>query len=346
MSSKLPDAVPVPDKPPLHLKGGYLCIASPLALNEACFAVPAVRSLRHFRPQSTIAVLCPESLAPLWQSMPELNEVIAYPDIASARQIAKLLDENELTFESSICWEASAAATAFQRADILQRLGYPAKGLEKCLTDPVAVVIEPGPIEHRVRYYLNLVEKLGGNPFVRTTFQTPPLPAAPPKPRIVLAPASEYGVTHQWPLERYVEVVDAMDEIHGAGSIEWVILHSGDNNDSAAELETLLGGRAKNYAEEWGMEKNLIGLPHCSALLSCDNELAHLAAHVGLPAVVIFGPNEPDWKRPLGKQSRALREHVACSPCFLSKCPLDLRCQEAVTVEMVIDELQSSLAER
>ncbi|MBK1854396.1 hypothetical protein JO972_05475 [Verrucomicrobiaceae bacterium 5K15] len=296
-----------------------------------------------------MAVLCPESQAPLWQSMEELDRVIIYPDKSSARQIAKLLQAQDLEFESSISWEANEAAKAFQRVSILQRLGYPAKGLEKTLTDPVSVVVEPGPIEHRVRHYLLLVEELGGNPFVKATFQTPELPAAPKKSKIALAPASDFGASHQWPVERFKELVESFEAEHGKDGIEWLILgssQSGDIGTTESDLATLLDGRAKNHAAEWGMEENLTALASCTALLSSDNSLAHLAAHLGLPAVVVFGPNEPSWKRPLGKQSQALREHVACSPCFLPKCPLDMRCQDAVSVEMVSEALLDAMNDR
>ena len=154
MSSKLPDAAPIPDRPPLHLKGGFLCVAAPIALTEACLAAPAVRALRNFRPESTMAVICPETQEPLWQKMSELNHVITYPEKASSRQIAKIIADHEVNFESAICWEPSEVAKAFHRLDILQRLGYPAKGVEKYLTDPIHVVLDPGPIEHRVRLSL------------------------------------------------------------------------------------------------------------------------------------------------------------------------------------------------
>ena len=80
--------------------------------------------------------------------------------------------------------------------------------------------------------------------------------------------------------------------------------------------------------------------------MASDGEVAHWAAHIGLPAVVIFGPGEPDWMRPLGKQSRVVRERAACSPCYLSKCPLDHRCLNEIRVEDVEMALESSLAER
>ena len=347
MSSKLPDAAPIPDRPPLHLRGGFLCIAAPISMAEACVAVPAIRALRHFRPASTMAVICSESQVPLWETMPELNHVISYPEKASARQIAKIIEAHEVKFESSICWEGGEVAKAFQRADILQRLGYPAKDVEKYLTDPVKVIVEPAPIEHRVRYYLKLVHELGGDPFVRQNFATPALAVPAQKPLIALAPDSEYGATHQWPIEKFKELIDTYEATFGEA--DWVILSSGANNAPnkiKTDFRSALGEKVKDYTEEWGLEKTLSGLPYCSALVSSDNELAHLAAHVGLPAVVVFGPNEPEWKRPLGKQSRVVREHVACSPCFLTKCPLDMRCQDEVSVQMVMEQLQAALAER
>jgi heptosyltransferase-2 len=345
--SKLPDAVPCPDKPPLHLKGGYLCVAAPVDFTEACFSAPAVRALRSLRPQSTLFILCPESQESVWKTMEECNGVIVYPDNASARQIVKILKSREVDFESAISWEAGEAAKAFARAKILQRLGYPAAGLGKYLTDVVEVVLSPGPISHRVRHYLNFVQNLGGDAFVKEHFETPALAFAPETIRIALSPGSEYGLSYRWPLEKMKEVVDVINGRYDG--VEWVILGRGGNqnrDDVGAELEGMLETEVKNYSMEWGREKTMHALRYCSALLACDGELAHLAAHVGLPTVVIFGPNEPEWKRPLGKQSRVVREHVACSPCYLSRCPIDHRCQNEVTVEMVVAELETALVER
>ncbi len=349
--SKLPDALPeavaCPDKPPLHLKGGYLCVAAPMDFTEACFSAPAVRALKNARPQGTLAIVCTEEQVPLWQLMPQVDQVISYPVKASSRQIAKLLSESDTVFESSIVWEAGEAAKALARAGILQRFGYPAKGLGKFLTDPVEIVLTPAPIEHRVRHYLNFIQKLGVKAYKKENFSPGALKPPPEKLRIAIAPASSMGESYEWSLERFAELVEVMNERYG--DVDWVILGDGSSTLSQArcsELQNQLGESVKDYSAEWGMRELLAALPHCSALLACDSETAHLAAHVGLPAAVIFGPNEPDWKRPLGKQSRVIREHVACSPCFESKCPLDMRCQEQVSVEMVTSELEKALAVR
>ena len=292
-----------------------------------------------------MAVLCPESQVPLWQTMNELKQIISYPEKSSARQIAKLIQENDMSFESAICWEASEAAKACQRAGIPQRLGYPAKGLDKCLTDPIEVVLKLGPIEHRVRHYLNLLESLGAKPFVKATFQTPPLQPVPTRQLIALSAMSEYGVTHQWPVENFKKLVDIVESQNGGeGSVDWLILATEESQTEPLKL--MLGNRVQDDAVLWDRKNILTKLPYCSALVASDGEVAHMAAHIGLPAVVVFGPNEPEWKRPIGKQSRFVREHVACSPCYLAKCPLDMRCQNEVSVDRVVKQLQEALAER
>jgi len=309
----------VSDQPAICLQTGELCVVSPLEFVEACFLVPAMRALRRMDQVEKLVVLTPESLEKFWLSVPELDGVIAYPDKLPARKIALVLANAEYQFQSVILWGVSEAGKAMVRAGVNQRIGYPAKGVGKWLSDPVRRVSIPGPIEHRVRYYLNLIEELGGDAFVRQNFQTAPLPDGPARLRIALTEESEYGPSYQWSEEKLEAVKLSMEAAHGA--IEWVVVRAGD--DKIAEK-----------------------LPECSCLLACDGEVAHWAAHIGLPAVVVFGPGEPAWKRPLGRQSRVIREHVACSPCYLGKCPLDHRCLDDVQVDEVVAQLNEALAER
>ena len=317
--SKLPDAAPIPDKPPLSLKGGCLCVASPVDFSEACFSIPAMRALKQYRPMGSLVIYCPEILAPLWKTVSGIDDIIVYPDRLPVRRMALLVEDSDYNFDSAIIWESGDAAKALAKAGIVQRLGYPARKLAKYLTDAVSPVVTPGPIEHRVRHYLNFVQELGADAYVRGNFQHPPLPPAPEQCRIAVASTSEYGAAYDWPSEKFDEVKNLIETRHG--QVEWVMLES-------------------------SIEARLQQLGQCSALLACDGDAAHLAAHLGLPAVVVFGPGEPDWKRPLGKQSRVVREHVACSPCYLPRCPLDHRCQQEVTAEQVADELELALADR
>lgn len=330
----MPHAEPCPDRPPLHLTGGFLAIASPTRLEEACFAAPAVRALKHARPHGTLVMLCPEKMAPLWRIMPEVDQVLPYGDNTSSRQLARVLIDCGLTFDSAILWEKNTAALAIYKAGIRQRLGFPIKELQKLITDPVPVINKPGPIEHRVRHYLLFVEKLAVKAFQATNFVPPERPPAPVRPRLALAPDSDFGSSATWSQENFEEVLTLLI---GKNEHDIRLIVPLDGPDTAARA------LSEKYqlplvGDDGDLAKTLSFLATCDHLIANDGTLPHLAAHVGTPTLTIFGPNEPGWKRPLGKIHRILREHVPCSPCFLNACPLDHRCLKVITPTQVLAE--------
>ena len=342
-----------PDDENLHLEqsaitlaGSHWCVVSPLCYTEACFCVPAVRALRHFSAESTIAVLCPESQVSLWQyGLDELDHIIEYEESASVKKIDSQLRAFSVPFDSAILWEASNAAKATCKTGIAQRVGSSLEELQPWLTDIAVIDSQPGPIEHRVRHYLGVINQLGADAFVRSSFDKPSLPAAPEQIKIAIAPFSQYGSSYQWPTDRFIEVVKVIEDRYP--EVSWT-LYDREVRGSKKRFEVfeeLL--ESDNFSISGQSDKDVFSaLAQSSALLACDGELAHMAAHIGLPAAVIFGPNAPEWRRPLGKQSVVIAEHVACSPCFQSKCPIDLRCQHQVSVEAVLSSLERVIAQR
>ena len=74
--------------------------------------------------------------------------------------------------------------------------------------------------------------------------------------------------------------------------------------------------------------------------ISVDTGPAHLAAALGCPLVVLFGPADPDIMAPAGPGPVAvLRSHVACSPCYGTKrrhaCQRNI-CMEQISVTQVM----------
>ena len=65
-----------------------------------------------------------------------------------------------------------------------------------------------------------------------------------------------------------------------------------------------------------------------------------------MPVVAIFGSTEPALTGPRGETNpphKILRRKVECSPCYLRECPIDFRCMNELTVEMVAAAVQESL---
>jgi len=298
-----------------------LLFASPATWSEACFAVPAVRAM--LAAGLPVTMLCPAEQEAFWETLPGL-ERIAYGPKTSAKALAAQLSGR---FAVAFLWEAGLAADACAKANLARRTG-PAgdKALMKRLTDPV-LSPAPGPAQHRVRHYLAFAETMGLDTRIAALFEPVALDVLPSPGSVLLVPDSDFGRSHEWPLDRWEELARSMVEKGAALTVA-------TDRPLGRELAGRLGESVVALALP-AFGNCLPVLAGFERVIAADGSLPHLASHVGATCTVLFGPNEPEWKRPLGKRHTVLRRHVECSPCFSPKCAMDLRCQRELTVEQV-----------
>jgi heptosyltransferase-3 len=70
-----------------------------------------------------------------------------------------------------------------------------------------------------------------------------------------------------------------------------------------------------------------------------DSGVAHLAAFLSLPTLVVFGPSDPDRWRPAGRRVGIVRPQMDCSPCFESQgenCDHQ-QCLRSISPELVLE---------
>lgn len=301
-----------------------LLVAAPERWDEACFAVPAVRAM--LAAGMGAGVLCREAQRDFWQTLPGLA-VLAFPEKSKARVLAAEIRGN---WRASLAWEPGVAAEAFARAGIERRLGPESAGrkLRKHLTHPLACVEQP--LEHRVRFYLSAAEEMGlatGRP---EFFAAAPLGVQPVAGSVLLGPDSDFGPSHEWPLERWEEIARKLLD---AGRRVTVAGLPGGRGLGRALAERLGGEGEFSLAEPLGAMRGLLAASQ--VVIAADGSLPHLAAHAGATCVTLFGPNDPAWKRPLGRHHAVARRHVECAPCLMAKCPLDRRCQLELEADRV-----------
>ena len=75
-------------------------------------------------------------------------------------------------------------------------------------------------------------------------------------------------------------------------------------------------------------------LKQCGLFVGNDSGIAHLAAALNVPTVVLFGPTLPRHWAPLGAHVFVLRDPRGCAGC--TSCGSDHSCLENITVEQVI----------
>jgi len=269
-----------------------------------------------------VEVLCPERQTGFWKAT-GFEAVTGYGDKASARELAGRLKDRKV----ALLWEAGVAADACAKAGVPRRIGPQAKDLAKRLTEPVALIEAPGPIRHRVRFYLDLAAMLGAEPMVAENFATVPIDVPRAVERVLLVPDSDFGSHYEWPLDRWQAVAKALLE-----QGRQLRIASGAKGSALAKAVP----EAEAVTLAWPALEDLAS---CSLCVAADGSVPHLAAHVGTTCVVLFGPGEPEWMRPLGKQHIIVRRKVECSPCHAPKCRMDLRCQNDLEVEEVLRAL-------
>jgi ADP-heptose:LPS heptosyltransferase len=76
----------------------------------------------------------------------------------------------------------------------------------------------------------------------------------------------------------------------------------------------LAGTTAVHIPEDTVALRRLIA--SARAYVGNDSGVSHLAAWLGVPSVVVFGPSDPVRWRPLGENVEVVRSPLACAPCF------------------------------
>lgn len=304
---------------------GQMLVAAPVRWDEACFSVPAVRALA--ASGLAVGVLCEERRLPFWGKIPGIR-VIGFPPKPDVKKLAAGIVAE---WSAALVWEPGTAADIIVRTQIAKRIGPETKVLRKVTTHPVNLAKEPGPVEHRVRFYLSLVEKLGVITSRPEFFAPMETAGAPVAGNVMLCPDSDLGVTYEWPLERWVELATALK---AEGAKLTIAGLSGTRGKGRLLAEKL--GESGRFLEARPLAGALDLFAAHEVVIAAESSLPHVAAFAGATCVTLFGPGDPTSRRPLGRQHGIARRHVECAPCFLEKCPMDLRCQEELNVDRVM----------
>ncbi len=325
-------------------------------LGDAVMTVPAVRAIKHGRPDAHITILTPEKLADVWRLVPEVDGLITYEPsggrgvLRSLRSLfhpwrvaRKLRARN---FDAAVIFPNSIR-TAFEAwlAGIPRRVGYPGhKGRGLFLNQILREKKKDAQSAHQVHHYLKLAEFIGaeiGDEIVLAenagnhTARTGSL-------RIAVCPGAEYGGAKRWLPERFAEVIQSFS---AERECEWTLVGTYKDRGIADEILTHAKhpANATNLCGQTSLEQLIARLRASDVLLTNDTGTMHLAALLGIRTVAIFGSTEPALTGPLGPGHVVLRHKVECSPCFLRECPIDFPCMKAIESPEVVAALREAV---
>ena len=338
-----------------------IVVLAPNWLGDLVMALPAIASLRAWKPEAHLAVAARSGIAPVLQLVAGVDEVVpldasggfrsAITASADARRLADGRFDAALLLPNSF-----AAALVARRAGIAERWGFRRDFRGRLLT---RAIDPPKASMHHAEYYLALVAALGA-------------PALPPvaslrvdqalrdratallndagwrgEPIVAFAPGAAFGTAKRWPPDRVGVVAASLARERGA-----VPVLVGAAADAATAQYVHDVYTSATRAGSVPPMIDLTGrtdLPTLAAVLALsttvvanDSGAMHVAAAVGAPVVALFGPTNERRTSPLADRAGAPRAIVAgdawCRPCELRRCPLDHRCMKSISVERVAAE--------
>jgi heptosyltransferase-2 len=336
-----------------------LVIVAPNWLGDAVMALPALADVRRQHPAAHLAVAARGPVAPLFNMVEGIDEVVTLPGrggvraVSSWRQDAATLAAGG--FEAALLFPNSFA-TAFtaSRSGISERWGYATDWRARFLTRAVA---KPKAPLHQGAYYQALTTALGIEPGPLHARVRPNTGRAllllreigldPDEPFAVFAPGAAYGRAKQWLPERFAQLAHML-----IGQRGWSVVMVGANADRAVckEIESRLPtiGSRMNRLIDFSGKSDLASLAGilavARAVVTNDSGAMHLAGAVGTHVVALFGATNEARTSPLSAGPGApaptiLTSPVFCRPCMLRECPIDHRCMRGITAERAFESL-------
>ena len=265
------------------------------SMGDVIHALPAVASLKHSYPFSSLSWVIRPRWAPLLEGNPFVDEVIpmersAAGFLGAMRLLRQQRFDIVVDFQGLI---QSAVVAASARAD--KKVGLhrsQARESAAALFYSTAVLTRA---VHRVDSNLELAAAAGASSLVRAF----PLPdgkpeGSLPEGKYVLASPLAGWTSKQWPLECYEEIARELD----------VPLVLNGPPEAAAMLASVPGAHIHL--------SGIAGLIHATrkahAVIGVDSGPLHLAAALSKPGVAIYGPTDPASHGPYGGSLRVLRD--------------------------------------
>jgi predicted lipopolysaccharide heptosyltransferase III len=328
------------------------------SIGDTVLATPSLHSLRRFLPGVRIDVLLEDWVAPLLEDHTDVDNVITVErkSTASRARVARAL--RSMHYDVAYNLHGGTTATFLTRATgARHRVGFADYRYNRLYNHQA-----PSPIDlwgrekiHSVEQQLSLlgwtgvpVSDLPGTRLAVTAEAAASVGAKlhstgvdQAKPLALLHPAAAFD-TKQWATENFARIAEQLAD----RGFDIAAVTGPTESRVLADLKQSSSASIAGFAD--------LSLPEVTALASRarlfvgnDSGIAHIAAAVDCPSVVIFGSsNVTHWRPWTNAPAEVVREELACQPCPGYTCgefdqPECIRRVPVVKVSEAIDRVLS-----
>jgi heptosyltransferase-2 len=332
-------------------------------VGDAVLTVPALRELRRLLPRARLTLATRPWAEGIFAGADFIDDFLVTRN-SSSRPTAVFREAREWRarrFDLAVLFPNSfAPALVAALARVPLRAGYATQGRAPLLTERIGVPEWRGR-RHEVFYYLNLVAELEQRLYRTSTVDTreprtelgvtdarlrvaeellSECGVRPGRPLVAICPGSTNSRAKRWPAERFAAVANLLMERVRA---EVVLVGAAEELEISREVARHMRARPVVLTGRTDLAQTAAVLKASDLLVTNDTGPAHVAAAVGCPVVVIFGPTNPVTTRPFSTTAEVVRRPPDCAPCMLRDCPIDHRCMTAITPEDVFERAAHAL---
>ena len=302
------------------------------SIGDAVLTTPSLFALKRFLPQARVDILLEDWVAPVLEGFSCVDNIITLKrgSATSRARVARQL--RSLRYDVAYNLHGGTTATLLTRASgAKRRVGYAAYQYSRLYTH-----LAPSPLHlwkrsttHSVEQQLALLGWTGVPVTDRPSTQLAVTEHAATSvglrldsaglsqqaPFAIIHPAAAFA-TKQWATEKFARVAEHLAE----RGFAVVVITAPAEASIAAELKQNSTAPVITFTD--------LSLPEVTALASRarlfvgnDSGIAHIAAAVGLPSVVVFGSsNTAHWSPWATAPAEVVLEEMDCQPCHGYYC--------------------------
>ena len=348
-------------EPKLH-KINRIVVRGTNWVGDAVMTVPALRELRRLFPDAHITLATRSWAEGLFEDAEFLDDLMAHEGSGLRSVVNQVREWRRRRFDLAILLPNSLeTALVASLARVPLRIGYATDGRQKLLTHPLDLP-DSRSSQHEVFYYLNIIARLEWLVYREQSFLNTQPDASlevaegrkvaagdllrangisgitettritDGRPLIALCPGSINSRAKRWPAERYAALADRFVDECGA---DVLLVGSAAEQEVSLDVSRRMHNKPVMLTGKTKLAELVAVLSLVDLLVTNDTGPAHIAAALGRPTLVIFGPTNPVTTRPFSPFAEIVRSSPDCAPCMLRDCPIDHRCMTAITPDDV-----------
>lgn len=323
-------------------------------LGETVLTFPMMRAIRTAYSGAHISVLT--QVKPLWESNPDVDEVIPY----SFSRLLRMIFVDYRSYDIVIDTEPTNNITGIAA----YCLGKTAIGFSTANRAPL--FDHPIPLDdqkYMAEVFLDLLKPLGcPNTFECLIMHEPIKQDSVEKIKECLdrdkiriginLGASNAAPERLWPGRNYAEL---MKQLHQTFPCQFVFFGVKREHELLKELTPQLDGiDYLDLTDRLNLHELIDVIKEMLIFICCDTGTMHLAAAMGIPTFSFFGPDLPVRFAPRTPESKYFYHSVPCSPCINEHLPNYIsrekicsgECIKNITVVEVFTAVKEYLANR